>query len=114
MIWTRPVSFVNATVVAASGRVWDSVRVRSGCIDALGAPPQRGDVVIDLGQAIVSAGFINAHEHLELNSFGRLKWRPSHQNVREWIADFQPRFASDPLLADARPEHCPTACGSAG
>jgi cytosine/adenosine deaminase-related metal-dependent hydrolase len=103
MIWTRPVSFVNAAVVAADGRMWDSLRVRSGRIDGLGGPPQRDDVVIDLEQAIVSAGFINAHEHLELNSFGRLKWRATHQNVREWIADFQPRFASDPALADARP-----------
>ena len=104
MIWTRPITFVNASVVAADGRSWDSLRVRGGSITALGAAPHRGDVVVDLEQAIVSAGFINAHEHLELNSFGRLKWRATHRNVREWIADFQPRFASDPTLAAARPE----------
>jgi cytosine/adenosine deaminase-related metal-dependent hydrolase len=104
MIWPRPITFVNAVVLAANGRSWDSLRVRGGSIAALGSPPHRGDVVIDAEQAVISAGFINAHDHLELNSFGRLKWRARHQNVREWIADFQPRFTTDRALANARAE----------
>jgi len=59
--------------------------------------------VIDLEDGIVVAGLINAHDHLELNSFARLKWRERYANVREWIADFQPRFHTDPALAGACP-----------
>ena len=104
MMWASPVTFVNATVVAAGGRTWDTLRVRRGLIDDLGGRPRRGDVVVDAEESIISAGLINAHDHLELNSFGRLKWRRFHRNVREWIADFQPRFATDRALAQARSE----------
>lgn len=58
---------------------------------------------MDCRGAIVLPGLINAHDHLELNSFARLKWRDQYANVRDWIADFQPRFQSDPALAAACP-----------
>jgi cytosine/adenosine deaminase-related metal-dependent hydrolase len=96
------VTFVNAVVLAANGRTHSSLRVRRGVIDALDSPPQRRDAVVDVRGDIVLPGLINAHDHLELNSFPRLKWRARHVNVREWIADFQPRFATDPALAHAR------------
>ena len=35
-------------------------------------------VVVDLDEAVVLPGLINAHDHLELNSFPRLKWRPRY------------------------------------
>ena len=105
MFWSDPLTFVNAVVVDGTGRVCDSIRIRGCAVDALGAKPQKGDRIIDLQGAIVAPGLINAHDHLELNSFARLKWRPHYQNVREWIADFQPRFASDPELAAARPDN---------
>jgi Amidohydrolase family len=47
-------------------------------------------------------GLVNAHDHLELNNFPRLKWRERYANAAEWIADFQPRFDSDPALAGPR------------
>jgi cytosine/adenosine deaminase-related metal-dependent hydrolase len=100
--WTRAVTFVNAVVIGHDGRIHDALRVRAGIIDALGEAPQRHDVVVDVNRAIISAGLVNAHDHLELNSFPRLKWRPQYENVREWIADFQPRFRSDPALSLAR------------
>jgi cytosine/adenosine deaminase-related metal-dependent hydrolase len=101
------VSFVNSTVIDGCGGVWDSLRICGGRIDRLGAAPQCGDVVIDGEKSVITPGFVNAHDHLELNSFGRLKWRPRYTNVRDWIADFQPRFATDPSLAGARPDTLP-------
>lgn len=105
MIWRRPsIAFVNARVVLPDGDLAASITVSAGRIARIGAAPRRRDVVVDLDGAFVFPGLVNAHDHLELNSFGRLRWRARHDNVREWIADFQPRFASDPDLADARPE----------
>ena len=98
------ITFVNGAVLGSDGRIHSSLRVRRGAIDAVGRAPHRGDAVIDLNDAIVLPGLINAHDHLELNSFARLKWRPRYLNVREWIADFQPRFGRDPELALARPD----------
>src|SRR5262249_40078078 len=43
-------------------------------------------------------GLINAHDHLELDNFPRLKWRDTYANARGWIADFQPRFKTEPAL----------------
>jgi cytosine/adenosine deaminase-related metal-dependent hydrolase len=103
-MFASPVTFVNAMVVGDEGRLFDSLTIRGGRIAGLGASPTRGDVVIDLDGSIMMPGLINAHDHLELNSFARLKWRDRYVNVREWIADFQPRFARDPALASARPE----------
>ena len=104
MFGTRPITFVNAAVIAADGQAYPSIRVRRGLVDGLGSTPQRGDLVVDLDEAVVLPGLINAHDHLELNSFPRMKWQPHYTNVSGWIADFQPRFSSDPALADARPD----------
>ena len=97
-------TFVNAAIVGPEGRVYETLRVARRRIEALGRPPARGDLVIDLDGSVVLSGLINAHDHLELNSFRRLKWRPRYANVREWIADFQPRFGRDPDLAMAQPD----------
>ena len=103
-MWPRPATtFVNATVITER-RLYTSIRVRGRTIDGLGVSPSRWDTVIDLDNAVVVPGLINAHDHLELNSFPRLKWQPRYTNVRQWIADFQPRFDSDPQLAAARPD----------
>ena len=92
---SQAVMYLNARVVGSAA---DSVRVARGRVAALGARPQRGDAVVDLAGAFVFPGLINAHDHLQLNNFPRLKWRERYDNAREWIADFQPRFATDPQL----------------
>ena len=105
MIWRSPsIAFVNGRVVLPDGGFADTLIVRGTQIERIGEAPRRHDAIVDLDGAFIFPGLINAHDHLELNSFGRLRWRPRHDNVREWIADFQPRFATDPDLAEARPE----------
>ena len=103
MFFSKPLTFVNAQVVA-DGRLARTLRVRRGRIDGIDVAPDRSDAVIDLDGSFVFPGLINAHDHLELNSQPRLKWRDRYANASEWIADFQPRFATDPALAVTRPE----------
>ena len=72
-------------------------------IDGVDVAPDKGDAIVDLDDSFVFPGLINAHDHLELNSQPRLKWRERYDNASEWFADFQPRFDTDPALAVTRP-----------
>jgi cytosine/adenosine deaminase-related metal-dependent hydrolase len=104
LFWSRALTFVNAQVVMPDGRLARTLRVKNGRIDGIDVAPDKGDEVIDLERSFVFPGLINAHDHLELNSQPRLKWREKYANASEWIADFQPRFASDPALAVTKTE----------
>jgi cytosine/adenosine deaminase-related metal-dependent hydrolase len=101
MTWLRrshALTFVNARV-AGHGGLAETVRISGDIVDDLDVAPRPGDQVVDLGGAFVLPGLINAHDHLELNSFRRLKWRERYGSAVEWFADFQPRFGADPDLA---------------
>ena len=100
MIFSSPVSFVNARVVARTG-IADSLRFRSSVL-GIGDRPRRGDLVFDLEGAVVLPGLVNAHDHLELNHYGRLKCRDAYGNVSEWIRDMSPRLSSDAAIVSAR------------
>jgi cytosine/adenosine deaminase-related metal-dependent hydrolase len=100
MIWSRAVSFVNARVVAEAGVV-DSLRFSSRVL-GIGERPRGGDTVVDLDGAVVLPGLINAHDHLELNHYGRIKFRERYQNASEWSQDVAPRLAGDKAIARAR------------
>jgi cytosine/adenosine deaminase-related metal-dependent hydrolase len=105
---------VNAQVVVPDGRLARTLRVSNGRIDGIDVAPDKGDEVIDLDRSFVFPGLINAHDHLELNSQPRLKWRDKYTNASDWIADFQPRFDSDPALAVTRRRRWTIGCGWAG
>jgi cytosine/adenosine deaminase-related metal-dependent hydrolase len=98
--WPRPVSLVNARVVS-NGGLHSSIRFASRVL-SLGAPPERGDAIVDLDGAFVLPGLVNAHDHLELNHFGRLKFRDTYENASDWIDDMRPRLREDERIRDAR------------
>src|SRR4029078_2965983 len=43
-----------------------------------------------------------AHDHLELNHYGRLKGRDRYVNASEWIDALRPRRSADPTIRDGR------------
>ncbi len=104
MFWSSPLTFVNARVVLPEGRLARTLRIRGSRVDGVDVAPDKGDTVVDLDDSFVFPGLINAHDHLELNSQPRLKWRERYDNASEWFADFQPRFETDPALAVTRPD----------
>jgi cytosine/adenosine deaminase-related metal-dependent hydrolase len=102
-MWARSsITLVNAAVLDGDGGCHPSLRIEGRLVHGLGVDPRRGDTVIDVEGAVVLPGLVNAHDHLELNALPRLKWRERHRNVREWIADFQPRFGTEASLASLR------------
>jgi cytosine/adenosine deaminase-related metal-dependent hydrolase len=101
VIWARAVSIVNARVIAHEGVVADSVRFSTRIL-GIGDTPRHGDVVFDAAGAVVLPGLINAHDHLELNHYGRLKGRERYDNAAEWIDDLRPRLSGDPAIRQSR------------
>lgn len=79
-----------------------TLRIAHGRIDALDAPPRPGDRRFNLDGALVLPGLINAHDHLELNNFPRLKFRERYDNAREWANDHTARLDHDPVILAAR------------
>jgi len=98
--WPRPVSLVNARVMADAGTT-GSLRFARRIV-SIGERPQPGDIVVDLQGAFVMPGLINAHDHLELNHYGRLKFRERYENATEWIDDMRPRLSADPIIKAGR------------
>jgi cytosine/adenosine deaminase-related metal-dependent hydrolase len=76
-------TFINAAI---DGEV-SALRIVGSQIVSAGEGPKPGDVVVDVHGDRLLPGLINAHDHLQLNNFGRLKYRAHYVNVREWIAD---------------------------
>jgi cytosine/adenosine deaminase-related metal-dependent hydrolase len=100
MIWPAAVSLVNGRIVAEEGSA-GSIRFSSRIL-AIGDPPRRGDTVVDLDGAYVLPGLVNAHDHLELNHYGRITFRDRYENATEWIDDMRPRLAADPAIRTGR------------
>ena len=94
----RPISFVNARVVLPDGGA-SSIRVGARVLD-IDAPPAANDLVVDLAGAFVLPGLVNAHDHLELNHYGRLKRRDRYDNASEWIDDLRPALQGDRAIRE--------------
>jgi cytosine/adenosine deaminase-related metal-dependent hydrolase len=69
---------------------------------AIDQPPQKHDQIIDGGGGLLIPGLINAHDHLELNTFKRLKYRDRYHHSIEWIEDIEARFNLDADLITPR------------
>ena len=99
-MWRRAVALVNARVVA-EGRVGSSIRFSTRVL-GIDRPPERSDIVVDVEGSFVLPGLLNAHDHLELNHFGRVKFRDSYDNAAAWIDDMRPKLDEDPAIREGR------------
>jgi cytosine/adenosine deaminase-related metal-dependent hydrolase len=88
-------TFINADV---GGRA-TALRIVDSRIASIGGRPEPGDIVIDVHGDRLLPGLINAHDHLQLNNFGRLKYRDCYSNVRDWIADVAADVQTNARLA---------------
>jgi cytosine/adenosine deaminase-related metal-dependent hydrolase len=100
VIWANAVSLINARV-AAEGGMADSIRFSSWVL-SIGERPRHGDTVVDLQGSFVLPGLVNAHDHLELNHYGRIKGRDIYENAAAWIADMGPQLAHHPAICEGR------------
>ena len=98
--WRRRIAFVDARVVV-DGAIADSIRWSTRIL-SVGERPKGRDTVVDLQGAIVLPGLVNAHDHLELNHYGRIANRAPYANVSEWIADMRGRLAHDRAIRAAQ------------
>ncbi|HEU4590686.1 MAG TPA: hypothetical protein VFS13_07240, partial [Steroidobacteraceae bacterium] len=85
---------------AAIGTRETSLRMVGARIATLDAAPCSGDIVVDAAGDRFLPGLINAHDHLQLNNFPRLKYREAHADVGEWIADIDARRTTDRAIAE--------------
>lgn len=94
--------FENIILMTATGPRDGSLRLKGDRIAAFNSPPERKDRIIDGGGGLLIPGLINAHDHLELNTFKRLKYRERYTHSRQWIEDIEVRFETDPDLTGPR------------
>lgn len=93
----RAITFLNARL-GGPRRV--SLRLQAGRVDALDAAPASGERVVDATGDCILPGLVNAHDHLQLNNFPRLKYREHHDDVGQWIVDIDSRRTTDRAISE--------------
>lgn len=101
-MFSKPLYFTNVTILTAAGVTGRSLRIQGQRITAIDGLPRTTDRVIDGEGGVIIPGLINAHDHLELNTFARLKYRERYTHSRQWIEDIEARFDTDPALTGPR------------
>jgi hypothetical protein len=86
-------TFINAQM--AGGEI-STLRIVGSRIAAVAADSQPGDRIVDLQGDRVLPGFINAHDHLQLNSMPHHECVERHSHVRDWISEIDRCRRSDP------------------
>jgi cytosine/adenosine deaminase-related metal-dependent hydrolase len=86
----------------ATGETAPTLRLAWGRVAEVGGRPRRGDRIVELGGAVVLPGLVNAHDHLQLNNFPRLKYREVYGNAQEWSQDLEARLDTDRVILAAR------------
>lgn len=84
----RGLTFINADMGPDRP---DTVRVQGTRIVAVGTRAEAGDLMVDLEGDRLLPGLINAHDHLQLNSFPTPQYGRHYRNAGEWIADLNER-----------------------
>lgn len=98
----RSILFANARVVGSGGVFASSLRIKGQVIDGFDVEPSSKDMVVDLNGAYLFPGLINAHDHLEFNHYGCIKFRERYNNASEWVGDMNGQLASDQALVKGR------------
>ena len=101
-MFSRNLYFTNVTVLNADGVAGNSLQVVGSKVLSIDESPQKKDHIIDGQGGLLIPGLINAHDHLELNTFKRLKYRDSYTHSLDWIEDIEAGFDSDPDLTKPR------------
>lgn len=103
-MWSSPsIYFDNAQLLDPEhGASLTSLRLARGRVAGLGVKAQAGDKRFDLSGAVVLPGLINAHDHLHMNHFPRLKYRDVYAHAVEWALDIEPRMKTDPIIVAGR------------
>jgi cytosine/adenosine deaminase-related metal-dependent hydrolase len=101
-MFRRALYIHNVTVLGAGGSLGHSLRIKDSQIEAIDQPPHKDDTVVDGEGGLLIPGLINAHDHLDLNTFPRLKYRERYAHALEWIEDIEARFETDPALTGPR------------
>lgn len=95
--------FENARIIdPLNDETRGTLRIVGKRIDGINNAPQRDDIRFDLDGALVLPGLLNAHDHLELNNFPRLKGRERYSNAREWAMELNARLDTEPEIVTAR------------
>ncbi|MGQ9888356.1 MAG: amidohydrolase family protein [Aggregatilineales bacterium] len=88
-----PLRIANARVLTASGPAARDIYTAG---ERIAARAGHGVLTVDLAGHTVYPGWINAHDHLELNHYPRTKFREVYANAHQWGEDVNARLNAEP------------------